>query len=804
MEPERKKLFLECLRKIVKAKHQSVNIMRSYNMNNMKLIERSSRCIKDPNPLASTMSTLSQKYPITVDSQRYKEYKVPNEYIYKRGRKNEEEVDDSHRHNRVLCKKEAVDWWVSASPVPEPDTVALINILFEQPRKEVKDYYSMRWGDTRVRFGRPNLERSSVSTKKPVIEVDRSIRKTLLKTALFPHLCSPAERVPREDLEKMEKLMKLRLTTKMSLPRQIRILMCSMDPHRRVLPVIPGTMDLLAPMVHALRHNNFVITGYSMPDVKSSLDIGRHLTAFGKCLIISARENNLPISTVKEIIQTSSIGQRKMERILKVETLQETNEIKWMKTACNIPITPESTNAGLTTCPRPVKVTAVSSRNAAGVPFTVYHGREKIDFKYGDIKGTFEHNGPMILSITSNYTDYTEIIKAIAEMGVYCRWEFDSTTDRSYTQIKETVRQLIQRNPENVIACKRGDLTKLHYVNNFPFRVGILNLLSNTEYHPSPSLGHYIGNDYNIYLKDTNQCLTISSEARKMTTLGEVVDCRHPSMLHFMSFKLTIETLVQFYLNNWKLLIESIRAKKMNWRNEAVCKHMGNQAYNFSRTCRVIINNLMEKNSKDYASLSLLYCFCFPEPGHSAYSPTLLKLKNGYVIDLSAKTGVFQFNQELSQYELFQKKIRIEGTSLDLSENLKGLLPGFSLVVGHDEKLDRRTMNQLLEDRHLISHGTSFTTNISGELFIATRDINIEDQTFLTINRQMRNYEAADTSDDIVLNILKRKAQVGATANTSEEKDPKKPRLEASAEEEEGFELINDSEEEEEIDMDVF
>lgn len=90
---------------ILAAPKKTIEILRNTPLCDTKGVKRASRDVKHPNPLSSTMATMSQKYPITINKERAIRYKVPEELYLK--------VEDNHIGGRLLCRKEAVDWWVT-------------------------------------------------------------------------------------------------------------------------------------------------------------------------------------------------------------------------------------------------------------------------------------------------------------------------------------------------------------------------------------------------------------------------------------------------------------------------------------------------------------------------------------------------------------------------------------------------------------------------------------------------------------------------------------------------------------------
>lgn len=136
-----------------------------------------SKSTKDPNPVATTLSTMTQKYPLNIDKEKATRYSVPMHFLARRG---ERSITDTHTHGRVLCKKVAVDWWVEQSPLPEKSTQAVIDLLFYACREDAKKYYSIKWKGG-IRFGPVNMERRTISTRDPMIKADRKTREKLIE-----------------------------------------------------------------------------------------------------------------------------------------------------------------------------------------------------------------------------------------------------------------------------------------------------------------------------------------------------------------------------------------------------------------------------------------------------------------------------------------------------------------------------------------------------------------------------------------------------------------------------------------------
>lgn len=102
-------------------------------------------------------------------------------------------------------------------------------------------YYQINWASSLIKWDQPVMERRIVRTKNPVFEVHQSLREPLLREILFPETTMPSQRIAKADIKQMKEIMDLSFESKMTLSKQIRILINSMDSGERYLPVFPGS-----------------------------------------------------------------------------------------------------------------------------------------------------------------------------------------------------------------------------------------------------------------------------------------------------------------------------------------------------------------------------------------------------------------------------------------------------------------------------------------------------------------------------------------------------------------------------------
>lgn len=130
----KKAILMAICHKIIGSSKREKEIMRTRPINSLRVVSRNAKNTKDPNPLQTTLSTISTKYPLSVDISLAKKHGVPEDLMCIKKK-------DTHQHGRVLAKMEIVDWWVSNSPLPSESGIEVVDILREHPRKEAR-YYS--------------------------------------------------------------------------------------------------------------------------------------------------------------------------------------------------------------------------------------------------------------------------------------------------------------------------------------------------------------------------------------------------------------------------------------------------------------------------------------------------------------------------------------------------------------------------------------------------------------------------------------------------------------------------------------
>lgn len=249
-----KRYFISMLKEIDKAKRLTIEILRKHSLCNIKVIERAGKSVKDPNPLSSMLMAINQKYPISVKRSVAKSTKLPTRFLQDEGR-----TLDMHDRSRILCKLEAIDWWIDVSPLPNELTIDTINLLYKKHKDEAKLYYSIDWLKP-IKFGQTNIERKKVNTNQPLINIKKQDAPKLIEQCLFPDSVIPYTQFPESILNKAKEIIKISLTDQMTIISQMRILLNQFDSGTKTLPVIPGISESISSIQHALYGSNYKIT----------------------------------------------------------------------------------------------------------------------------------------------------------------------------------------------------------------------------------------------------------------------------------------------------------------------------------------------------------------------------------------------------------------------------------------------------------------------------------------------------------------------------------------------------------------
>lgn len=412
-------VLMNCVRMIIKAPALSISILRDTPACNIDVIRRSAKDIRDPNPLQTTMAHLSRKFPISLNTAKARKHRAPPEFL--------SNALDNHRRERTLARLDAIDWWVTQAPLPSTEHQNLIDVLYAFPRKEVKDYMSINWQDTRVRFGWVLMNKEVVSTRAPAIKVPRHLQESMILQALLPDFTLKYEATCPELEANLKAIIDANPSTKMSFMQQVRIIMQHLDSRPRLQPMTVGTSDATGVFRYAISQGNFSLRGIKLPNQSSGLEAIQSLVLVAHACQL-ALSDGADVESVK-----NSVVSTKVNGVFVTTLLDDWEDRQSIALHFLLALTGRRTSMGsrirmVQFYPVPSEMPLIirESRNKSGFKINMYVGRETIGFKYRDFLGQFVKDAGLA-NLVIKIADFTDMAHAIACIAVYCRWNFTMT-----------------------------------------------------------------------------------------------------------------------------------------------------------------------------------------------------------------------------------------------------------------------------------------------------------------------------------------------------------------------------------------
>lgn len=94
-------------------------------------------------------------------------------------------------------------------------------------------------------------------------------------------------------------------------------------------------------------------------------------------------------------------------------------------------------------------------------------------------------------------------------------------------------------------------------------------------------------------------------------------------------------------MRNYDKLVREIKEQNFKWKNSYLNKFMPSNYKQISQVCRIILGNLIDKRTYNPSTICFIYCFTNRDPQNSPIGPTKFVLRDGTIIDMEGKEGVF-------------------------------------------------------------------------------------------------------------------------------------------------------------------
>lgn len=414
--------------------------------------------------------------------------------------------------------------------------------------------------------------------------------------------------------------------------------------------------------------------------MKVSQDKSLHLDEIeniGLCCIFESKLSKIPLDEMKEILRITTInGENALTLIESVQQYQGIGT-RWLKSLLSHPTTLERTYRKMTICPSPVEGIQGEVFNTRKVLLKVNRVSENNNFRFGDNRGTFVRSGTVIISISVNFTSLRDLKHTLATIGSYIGWEFQNTKGRTLLDSEKEIYNKILEAPHKFIGCTLKQWGGMN--RETKEQIGILSLNEGQEYMTTGTFLLEIDENWNLRFSATQQTIAINITGKEIRPFSESVYCPNIRMVNHFNTKRTIKHMFSLYMENYPMLLKKIQEGDFKWKNLYLNKFMPQNAFNISSMARTLLANIISRNIHNQPVVCFLYCCCNREPRGEIMGSSKFTLRDGTPVDISADSGIFQFDQQKSTYTLYGVPAGRATTKINGGAFMTGLLGGFRL-----------------------------------------------------------------------------------------------------------------------------
>uniref|UniRef100_A0AAT9JA19 Polymerase PB2 n=1 Tax=Cryptocercus meridianus orthomyxovirus 2 TaxID=3133493 RepID=A0AAT9JA19_9ORTO len=741
MDSTSKEVLLSLCKKIKEANRGSIDILRTQPVCNLKIVQRRAKNIKDPNPLSSMMSTISTKYPLSVDIERASKVGLPREFLY---------LKDAHQHGRVLCKLEAVDWYLNNSKAPTNDIKKAIDILFETKRNQVKFYYSFDWSRARISHGETYIQRSLINMQESSIKIPRNQKVEYIMACMMPQYILDYGQLNKDLLDDLKKIRDLNLLSKMTIQSQLRILMNTLDEKPRFVPCLVNASVEVNRIRHAFATNRYKIhvENISSRGRSSNKEL---LTKLGQSLwLIIEKGESLP--KIHSYVRDASHEGRSIISCIENEPNLEGMFINYLMVFMGKSIIASSTIGNFTFTPINGKTVTHRMKGKNGVFFNTYQGIEMIQFKGRYVRGIFKHDGDIIMGINMTKSDAMGVKDAIMAIAEYCKIWFAKAQGKTLRILKRNVREMYNKEPWKLINLDRISWRKVTRQEN----IGVLRFSEEVDQRQPPKVYGKISKG-NIILENGN--ILIIEKPFKAPMLPESLEIQGSAFNDYLPPRIRFSRKIEYYVHNHMRLRKCILDGIFTWENDSISLGIPSLIRRKVALTAQHHLNLAINLDIDIHILSFFYCFANTNPGFINTEETITDFIwfSNYKMDFLMQTGGFRITD--GEVMIFNSKLR----SFE-KEEMKALtpclLPGYKFLIDPNENVEFKSPNYLIRMEKKIKQGSQFNISLYGKTFLVVRDKTANAALLKTISRNMQSIKSSVIFEQMLSfsNSLKRRA----------------------------------------------
>ncbi|AFN73050.1 polymerase PB2 [Tyulek (Tjuloc) virus] len=636
-------------------------LLRSNPVCNKRVLTKYARVVKDPDPIATTQLLMGQKYPILA-KEKYLHYFTPEER-----KLNFAEGEDCRRPGWKRCTRAALNLWLNKEIETTEESKQIIKVLYENSFDLVRDYYSHNWGKAIIKYGIVPKERQVVATRKVLVEVPREYRQKAVVEIIQPgfNLNQPEVRVY---VEKILEKIGHKIVLGMSIVDQARVLLNSLDPRMRMLPVAVTLHDNLAQhsisyygtnwMIHHLPGRLYDTPG-DINDLRSS------------CALI-----------MREVLKVKP--ERRKDHLLHLrkgpqglaEVLQDTKEnypVKVIKSLLGLPCSKAHDYFGT----QMIIDTAVEESrlvtSGGGVVWREYMGLEKIHFRHEDVRGWYSHDGPILKEIVFSRTERKTFTKLLVNVANYIRYDWAARPAATAKEMRRLTMEEVTLSPWSFLGTTKGIWQAFWgrlESSYFPTSDEMRNYLQmgDGEIKIRCVLETEVPNETMVFYRVTEEGDLEEVGGKSRIPRAEMAKCKDKHLdgtwnsndmvfIPILHPTVCLPRTIEFHMSRPNLLQDIQCFNFSNYNNHCPYLLPANERASFCNTARMMLYGASAQVKK-WPRIYLAYLYCF-SGFHE--TPSVARLHRTRFltydeIDLYAQRGVFKHNSETNTWLIFNKE----------------------------------------------------------------------------------------------------------------------------------------------------
>ncbi|QHR77124.1 polymerase basic 2 protein [Quaranjavirus johnstonense] len=663
----RKRRLLNVVRKINETKSDPLadkifNLLRTNPVCNKRVLTKYARVVKDPDPIATTQLLMGQKYPILAKRSYLSMFSKEEREA------NFAEEEDCRRPGWVRCTRAALNIWLEKEMEISEEVKRIIKVLYENSIELVRDYQRHSWDRAIVRYGIVPKERQVVATRKVLVDVPREYRQKSVVEIIQPgfNLNQPEVKIY---VNKIIEKIGHKIITGMSIVDQARMLLNSLDPKMRMLPVAVTLHEDLAQHSISYYGNNWMVhhlpgRSYSTPGDTNDLR--------KSCQLIMREILKVKAERRKDHLLRLRKGQHGI-----VEVLQNTKEnypVKVIKSILGLPCSKAHDYFGTQMI---IEVAVENSRmvtSGGGVSWREYLGQEKIYFKHEDVRGWYSHEGPMLKEIVFSRTEKSTFTKLLVNIANYIHYDWIARPASTLKEMRRMTMEEVMLSPWSFLGTTKGVWsafwTRLDS-SYFPRSDDMRNYLQmgdgeirircvlETEIPNDTLVSYRVTEDGDLEeIGGVSRIPRIDSMQRlKERHLDGTWNSNDMVFIPILHPTVCLPRTIEFHFSRKELLNDILSFNFSNYNSHCPYLLPPNDRSSFCNTARMMLYGASTQVMK-WPRIYLAYLYCF-SGFHE--TPMLAKLRRTRFliydeIDLHAQRGVFRHNPENNTWLIFNKE----------------------------------------------------------------------------------------------------------------------------------------------------